>query len=496
LNHSLLPRFEPQLEQEFQLRYFDRIRPTLRILTLLFAAMFLVYALRDYSDTQSLFLAATQDGAPAVFFLVLFALTYLPVLNGLWQWFIIVGGLFMAAISLGGQAYFLALTHPNEQAVAGLNSVFSSESLFFGQHMRLLMVCFSASRLQFRFALLMQTVLVIVGACTFFSHPVLGELTTTQITRFLQPTAAIFFVVLLAAFVEEQLARRAFFSAHQLEEERNDERRKRQQTEDKLHVLAQAIGGIVHDLGNPLTMVQMGASTLDQFIDQGLDKATLKEFTGAINSGAAMLNFLRLSLIEQTRVLEGKPTPVDLKPTLLCPIIESGVRFQKPHIAGNRPIRIDCQNVSIMADEMKMVTVFMNFIGNALKYSDGEIRVLSQEFRGTSDSAAMLLIAVLDTGKNGQGITQQQAASLFTAFGRLSTHSQIEGTGLGLLSVQKIAEAQGGEAFIEGFTEGTPSSPPFSTAHHAYPSLLTPEYRTAFVVTCPLAAASESTLAG
>ena len=45
------------------------------------------------------------------------------------------------------------------------------------------------------------------------------------------------------------------------QEERNDERRQREQTEGQLRVLAQAIGGIVHDLGNPLTSVQMGAET-------------------------------------------------------------------------------------------------------------------------------------------------------------------------------------------------------------------------------------------
>jgi signal transduction histidine kinase len=294
-------------------------------------------------------------------------------------------------------------------------------------------------------------------------------------------------VVLLAAFVEERLARNAFLANHLLEEERNDERHKREQTEGKLHVLGQAIGGIVHDLGNPLTMVQMGASSLDTFLDEDVDKETLKEFTDSINSSAQMLNYLRLSLIEQTRALEGKPTPVDLKPVSLLPIVEAGVHFQKPYILGKRTVNLDSENVTICADQMKMVTIFMNFIGNALKYSEGGIKVRWQRFEGTAQDEKMLLIAVLDMGVNGKGITQEEAASLFTAFGRLRTHSQIEGTGLGLLSVQKIAEAHGGEAYIEGTVDGLPGSPSFSTMHHAYPSMLTPEFRTAFVVTCPLA---------
>lgn len=81
-------------------------------------------------------------------------------------------------------------------------------------------------------------------------------------------------------------------------------------------------------MGNPLTSVQMGASTLDLFLDHDeSDKATLKEFTAIINRGAQMLNFLRLSLIEQTRVLEGQPIPVELKPVSVANIVEMGAEF-------------------------------------------------------------------------------------------------------------------------------------------------------------------------
>ncbi|RYG71811.1 HAMP domain-containing histidine kinase [bacterium] len=483
MNRSLLPHFELELEQEFQVSYFDRIRPTLRILALLLAIMFAIYTVRDYADTNSLLLSSTQNGAPTIAFFALFGLTWARKLDRSWQLIILAFGVMTSIISLGGMAHFLAASHPDDMPATGLAGSFSTESLFFGQQVRLLMVCFSASRLQFRQALTLHSAILLVGASAFFSQPVLGELTPTQISRFLQPTVAIFIAVLLAAFIEEQLARKAFLASHLLEEERNDERRQREQTEEKLHVLAQAIGGIVHDIGNPLTMIKMGASTLDEFIDSDLDKKTLKELTSAINSGAEMLVFLRLSLIEQTRVLEGKATPVDLKPVAILPIIEAGLRFQKPYAKTQHKLNIDIPEVEILADEMKLITVFMNFIGNALKYSEGEIKITARRI----ESSGMLLVAVMDSGKEGQGITHQQAASLFTAFGRLSTHSQIEGTGLGLLSVQKIVEAHGGEAFIEGYVDGTPESTNFSTARQNYPSLLTEEFRTAFVVSCPLA---------
>ena len=365
---------------------------------------------------------------------------------------------------------------------------FRGDVLFFGQQIRVLMLCFALLRLQFKWMVALQLSLTVIGIWTF-SVNLLGSLPTLpEVGRFLQPTVAIIIVVLLSVFVEEQLARRAFFAAHQLELERNDEKRKREQTEKTLHVLSQAIGGIVHDLGNPLTTVQIGASTLDSFLDAETDTATLKEITALIGSGAQMLNYLRLSLIEQTRVLEGRPTPVDVKLIPLKPLLEAGKRFQKPYILASREVNIEIEAKQICADEMKMVTVFMNLIGNALKYSDGDVRIVARPFKA-ADRDRELLIGVLDSGTKKQGITQNQAASLFTPFGRLETHAQIEGTGLGLLSVQKIVEAHGGEVFIEGFANGTPDSPHFSTAQHSYPPLLADahreSYRTAFVIACP-----------
>ena len=305
-------------------------------------------------------------------------------------------------------------------------------------------------------------------------------------TTFCCPPCSLWLPLLLLSFSQERINRIAFWSTHQLEEERNYQRRKYRQTEGQLHVLAQAIGGIVHDLGNPLAAVQMGSETLEIFLkNEEPDKAMLSELTGAINGGAKMLNFLRLSLIEQTRVLEGKPTPVEVRPVEVRTLLQSGVRFQKPHIVGERTVHIQEGDVQICADEMKMVTVWMNLIGNAFKYSDGAVNVRWREWH--SPGGDVLVVAVADQGTGGRGVSRAGASRLFSAFGRLEAHAQIEGTGLGLLSVQKIMEAHGGEAWIEGYEDGTPSSPRFSTAHGPYPSMLEEGDRTAFVVSCPLA---------
>ena len=184
--------------------------------------MFLVYAARDYYDTRSPALAGRQDGAPAAFFLLL------------------------------------------PSASSGIGP-FSGEMLFLSLQTCILMVALAAFRPTFRWAVGMQVGVLLAGAGAFAFYRLPGD-----VSRFLQPTVFVFAAVLLAAYVQGKLARGAFWANHLLDQERDAERRRREQTEATLGVLNQAIGGIVHDLGNPLTSVQTGAQTLRQFARDGI----------------------------------------------------------------------------------------------------------------------------------------------------------------------------------------------------------------------------------
>lgn len=470
-------RLLPHLARGFQADYYARIRPTLRAMAPLLAALFAACAARDYADTGSFGLAAAQDGGPTAFFLAAFALSWVPAFERLWQPVLAAAGLATVLVSLRAMAGFLAASAPAHPASLSWQGPFASAALFFGQQLCLLMVCLTILRLQFRWTLALQAGVFGVGIWTFLTRLAGGPVTADLFLSFLRPVLA---AVLLAALVAEQLSVRVFVAGHLLEEERDDERRRREQTQGQLRVLAQAIGGIVHDLGNPLTTVQMGAETVQTFlVDETPDRDALQEFAGLIGDGAEMLGALRLSLIEQTRVLEGKPIPVSLWAEPLRPIVEMGTRFQNSRLTAGRTVSLVGEDLEVYADRLKLATVFMNLIGNALKYSDGEVRVV---WRAEGDA---VLVGVLDKGTSGRGISEAQARRLFVAFGRLETHADVEGTGLGLVSALKIVEAHGGEVFVEGHADGTPALPSFTTAQGRYPSLLTSGFLTAFVIACP-----------
>jgi signal transduction histidine kinase len=492
-------RFPTDLEASYRIWHYGNIRNVLRIAVTPIIAFALFSAVRDLLYINVPVYALSGDGAVIVLCLLLFALTFWPGFGRVWQpttviliWVAmtimlnspVVTGLrptFENSVQTAGPAVSTpavsgrvtpAPLAPPPDPDFGLGS----RDQMLSVQLYTLMIFLAAFRFQFIWAMLLNSGLLLSA---YWVLNVRLQASAQSILMMAERSFLVFFALMVSALVQERLSRTAFLANYLLDQERNDERQKRERTEGMLHVLGQAIGGIVHDLGNPLHVVQGSAQLLDQMLDEETDPATLKELAGMIEEGAELLNYQRLSLMEQTRVIEGRPIPVERKLTSVRRMIEAGLRYQKPHFMSGRQVVIEGDDLQLDVDEMKLTSVFMNLIGNALKYSDGEIRVVwRMDATGT-------WIAVLDQGMAGRGLSAEQAGNLFVAFSRLETHAAIEGTGLGLLSVRKILEAHGGEVYIEGHKGGDPTAPLFSTAQADYPSMLREGFLTAFVLVCP-----------
>lgn len=220
----LAPRFVPELERAFQARYYADIRNTLRIVAAVLAALFLLYAGRDYMDTRSVSLAARQNGVPAAFFLLLFGLTFGKNFERVWQPVVALGGGVAAALSLSGMAAFFGEglatgTTPNPVS----EGPFPGYLVFYSLQTCILMVCFAALRLLFRWALPLQIGVLTAGVWAFLTWLVDHRPDPINaLSRFLQPTLLVFFAVLLLAWVQGNLAR-ATFLAHHLLSRRSEE---------------------------------------------------------------------------------------------------------------------------------------------------------------------------------------------------------------------------------------------------------------------------------
>ena len=146
----------------------------------------------------------------------------------------------------------------------------------------------------------------------------------------------------------------------------------------------------------------------------------------------------------------------------ICPIDAiSAVQeaLQLTHAAAlARQIQIDTELVpmSILADPLRLVQVLTNLLTNAIKYSSESstvlVRLQEEHPYGRFD--------VVDTGA---GIPLQEQARLFSKFYRGSNILQnTEGTGLGLVIVKRLVEAQGGSITVQS-REGIGSTFSFTT---------------------------------
>jgi light-regulated signal transduction histidine kinase (bacteriophytochrome) len=98
---------------------------------------------------------------------------------------------------------------------------------------------------------------------------------------------------------------------------------------------------------------------------------------------------------------------------------------------------------TIMADEVPLVLLFQNLIGNALKYR--RVREAPRVHVSAQRTGNLWTFCVND---NGLGIKAEYLETIFAPFKRLHG-SEHPGSGIGLAICQKIIERQGGKIWAE-----------------------------------------------
>jgi signal transduction histidine kinase len=111
-----------------------------------------------------------------------------------------------------------------------------------------------------------------------------------------------------------------------------------------------------------------------------------------------------------------------------------------------RQVRVDVEpGISVQADPHLLTIVFENLLGNAWKFTgkrdDARIEI------GRQAVAKELVFFIRD---NGAGFDMAYADKLFGAFQRLHDPEQFEGTGIGLVTVQRIVNRHGGRIWAQG----------------------------------------------
>ncbi len=194
-----------------------------------------------------------------------------------------------------------------------------------------------------------------------------------------------------------------------------------------------------HDLRSPLVTIQGFASALDRRYSNGLD-ARGRDYVERIQSSAASMGELMDTLLTLSR---SQSQPLNLR---LTPVREVAQRvlhdLEGP--LSERKVRVHflVRMPTVLADEIALYQIFLNLIGNALKFfGDQPHPVIHIGYRGRTDEHEF---SVRD---NGIGIAPEHHHEIFQAFRRLGEAT--EGTGIGLTIVKRMVLRHGGRIWVE-----------------------------------------------
>jgi len=194
-----------------------------------------------------------------------------------------------------------------------------------------------------------------------------------------------------------------------------------------------------HDLQAPLRTVSSFVQLLSRRYKGKIDKKADEYISYAVEGAAHMQNLLR-GLLEFSRVGSGKGSP-DLIP--LQRALDKAMRNLKTAIESSGADIKRGELPIVRADEMLMIQVFQNLIGNAIKFR-GESPLVVKVSSEQKDNEWLILVH-----DNGIGIDPKYADRIFLIFKRLHHKDEYPGTGIGLAICKKIIERQGGKLWVE-----------------------------------------------
>ena len=204
-----------------------------------------------------------------------------------------------------------------------------------------------------------------------------------------------------------------------------------------------------HDIRTPMNAIIGFADLLEKHIDE---KERVRDYIGKIKSSSEFLLSLINYVLETARIESGKTS---LKKEVRCVsgLIESLADIFEPEVRKKGltySYTKDIQHDYVIGDETKVREIFINIIGNSLKYTPagGKITIDIKELSSDRENYIAYKIVVEDTGI---GMSKEYLPHIFEEFSRehTSTESKVVGTGLGLPIVKALIDLMGGTIEIE-----------------------------------------------
>jgi PAS domain S-box-containing protein len=203
----------------------------------------------------------------------------------------------------------------------------------------------------------------------------------------------------------------------------------------------QVLGVVAHDLRNPLSTILLNAATLKR---HGPDpERRSQKRSDAIHLAATRMNRLIQDLLD-VAVMESGQLTIERARLSAREVIVGAVDTQRPLASSSSlelRVELDRDVPDIWGDRDRLLQVFENLIGNAIKFTKaGGCITVSATSRDHE-----VIFRVADTGS---GIAPENLPRVFDRFWQ-ATSTDRQGAWLGLPITKGIVEAHGGRIWVE-----------------------------------------------
>ncbi|MFD1629303.1 ATP-binding protein [Pseudopedobacter beijingensis] len=182
-----------------------------------------------------------------------------------------------------------------------------------------------------------------------------------------------------------------------------------------------------HELKTPLTSIKAYIQLIERNLDHKTEKP-IHNYIGRVQAQLFKLSNLISDLLDISKIENGK-LKLNKKPFNIHRLIDSVIDIII-HTHDNLKIKIltrgEVYDKNIIADEIRIEQVLINYLTNAIKYApDSETIIVSTEIKNNT-----LLVSVTDFGI---GICDDDQKSIFDKFYRVEESSlRFQGLGIGL----------------------------------------------------------------
>ena len=274
-----------------------------------------------------------------------------------------------------------------------------------------------------------------LGAEDFLTKPINIEIARQRIKTLLERD-----------YYRRQLRAQRDSLEEQVEQRTVEYRTAKIEAENANRAKSEFLANMSHEIRTPMNAIIGMTHLLRRELDDARALDRVDKISAAANHLLNIINdILDLSKIEAGKLsLENSDFNVERVVENACALLQ-----EKAEAKGLELV-IELRGVPPMlhGDRLRLGQILLNFIGNAVKFTETGSVTIRGWIAGASDRGITLRLAVADTGI---GLSSEQMERMFNAFeqGDASTTRRYGGTGLGLAINRRLVDLMGGRIGVD-----------------------------------------------